>query len=286
MRTATQGKSATRRGSFANGMEFLALGQGPRTALFLPGGPGSNLPEGFMLRSQQRQLRPYLDAGFTVWMLTRRRHMPLNHSVADMADDCAELVGDQFGGRIELVVGESYGGMIALYLAARHPDRVENVALVACAAQVSDWAKEVDARLAHAMARGDTAGAGAAALSYLLPGERWTWLGRLFGPILGRLATPMFASPAEDLLTELRAEQAFDARPVLRDIAVPVLLLCGDRDRCFEPEVVQATADAIRDCRLIWYRGRGHVATATSRSVAGDVLAFVGTSSGQQRGTT
>ncbi|HEU4545535.1 MAG TPA: alpha/beta hydrolase [Microlunatus sp.] len=257
-------------------MEYLALGDGPRVALFLPGGPGSTVPEGFWLRSTQRRFRPYLDAGYTVWILTRRRHMPADHSVGDMADDCAALIGDEFADRVELVVGESYGGMIALLLGARHPDLVERVVVVACAAEASDWAKDVDARMAQAMARGDTAGAGAAVLSYLLPGDRWTWLGRWLGPILGRLATSMFTSPAEDLLTELRAEQAFDARAALGDIAVPVLLVCGDRDRCFGPEVVQETADAIPDCQLIWYRGKGHLGTAASGSVAKDVLSFVG----------
>jgi pimeloyl-ACP methyl ester carboxylesterase len=103
--------------------------------------------------------RSYLAAGFTVSILTRRRHMPDNHTVADMADDCAALVRDDFAGRVELVVGGSYGGMIALYLDARHPDQVGNVAIVACAAEAAGWAKEVDARTAHAMAGGDTAGA-------------------------------------------------------------------------------------------------------------------------------
>jgi pimeloyl-ACP methyl ester carboxylesterase len=216
-----------------------------------------------------------VDAGFTVWLVTRRRHMPRHHSVADMADDLASMISDEFGGWVDLVVGESYGGMIALYLAARHADQVHRVAVVACAAQVSEWALAVDAQLAHAMARGDSSAAGAALMSYLLPGRRWTWLGRLLGPLAGRLATSMFDSPPEDLITELHAEQTYDARAVLPDITVPVALLCGDRDRCFEPDVIQATADAIPGCQLTWYRGKGHLATAAGSAVVGDVLRFV-----------
>jgi pimeloyl-ACP methyl ester carboxylesterase len=37
--------------------------------------------------------------------------MPAGHSVADMADDVAQAIAD-LGRRVDLVVGESYGGMI------------------------------------------------------------------------------------------------------------------------------------------------------------------------------
>jgi pimeloyl-ACP methyl ester carboxylesterase len=65
-----------------------------------------------LLRLFQRRFRLYVAAGFTVWILTRRRHMPAGHSAADMADDVAQAIAD-LGRRVDLVVGESYGGMIA-----------------------------------------------------------------------------------------------------------------------------------------------------------------------------
>jgi pimeloyl-ACP methyl ester carboxylesterase len=37
-----------------------------------------------------------------------------------MADDYGGVISEVFDGRIDLVVGESYGGMVAQYLAARH----------------------------------------------------------------------------------------------------------------------------------------------------------------------
>ena len=72
--------------------------------------------------------------------------MPADHDVTDMADDVAQAITDEFGGRVDLVVGESYGGMIAQCLAARHPDRVAYTAIVAAAAEVSAWGKQVDSR--------------------------------------------------------------------------------------------------------------------------------------------
>src|SRR5665648_1118644 len=67
-----------RSGTLANGMEFLTWGSGPKTLLFIQGGPGSVAPKkGMALRMFRRQLAPYVKAGFTVWVVTRRRHMPL-----------------------------------------------------------------------------------------------------------------------------------------------------------------------------------------------------------------
>jgi hypothetical protein len=71
------------RGQFRNEMEYLTWGSGGKTALFLPAGPGSELPTGLLLRLFQRRFRPYVAAAFTVWILARRRNMPASHSVAD-----------------------------------------------------------------------------------------------------------------------------------------------------------------------------------------------------------
>jgi hypothetical protein len=103
-------RTSERRGTFQNGIEYLTFGTGPRTMLFLSGGPGRALPEGLMLRLSRRQFQPYVEAGYTVWSVTRRRHMPAGHTVADMAADCAEAIAEELGGRVDLVVGESYGG--------------------------------------------------------------------------------------------------------------------------------------------------------------------------------
>jgi len=92
-------RTSERRGTFRNGIEYLTFGTGPRTLLFLPGGPGSALPAGLMLRLSRRQFRPYVEAGYTVWSVTRRRHMPVGHTIAEMAADCAEAIAEKLGGR-------------------------------------------------------------------------------------------------------------------------------------------------------------------------------------------
>jgi pimeloyl-ACP methyl ester carboxylesterase len=255
-------------------MDFVTWGRGPKTLIEIQGGPGSAVPKGLQLRMARRRFDPYLGAGFTVWIVTRRRNMPPGHTIADMADDFARMIAEEFGGRVDVVLGVSYGGMIAQYLPALHPGSVEKVVLVAAAAEVSAWGKALDSRLAAALARGDPTGAGAALTEVLLAGEHTRWLRRLAAPLIGRMYAAGDYLP-DDLLVEARAEEAFDARAVLPRIQSPVLLICGDQDRFFPKRVVEETAALIPDCTLIWYEGRGHAGTAASRHVPRDVLAFV-----------
>ena len=108
-------------GTLGNGIEYAVWGEGARTLLFLPGGPGSAVPRGFAAKGMGRRFAPYVDAGFRVRLLTRVRGMPPGHEVGDMADDVDAALAETGDGRVDVVVGESFGGMVALHLAANHP---------------------------------------------------------------------------------------------------------------------------------------------------------------------
>ena len=123
--------------------------------------------------------------------------------------------------------------MIGEYLAARHPQSFGHIAMVVTAAELSAWGKDVDKRMAAAVAAGDPGRAGTVLAESLLPGPRTRWLRELLGPVVGRRVLGRSGCPAADVLTEARAESAFDARAVLPLIRPPVLLLCGGRDAFF-----------------------------------------------------
>ena len=260
-------------GRFGNDVEYASWGDGPKTMLWLQGGPGSDIPRGAFGRLAASQFQPFLDQGYTVWSLTRRRNMPSGHTIADMADDVAHVIEEEFG-RVDLVVGISYGSLIAQYLAARHPDRVAGVVLALSGVRVSDWGGDVDRRWAEARAAGQLDEAGAVFLEYMLAGGRWRGLRQRVGPLLGR----MFRSgetPAEDLRVEADAEVAFDSRDVLPHIRVPVLLLVAEKDRFFPTEIAAETEALIPDITVVRYPGKGHVGAAMSGQIPRDVLAWV-----------
>jgi pimeloyl-ACP methyl ester carboxylesterase len=263
-----------RHGVFGNGMEYMRWGGGGKSLLYVPGGPGSATPSGVLGGAFRRKFDAYLQAGYTIWVVTRRRNMPPSHTIADMADDYARVIAEELGGRVDLVVCQSFGGMIGQYLAARHPESFRHIAMVVTGAEVSPWGKDLDRRMAAAVAGGDASGAGSLLAEYVLPG-RQAWLRELLGSAVGRRVLARSGCPAADVLTEVRAELAFDARAVLPTVRTPVLLLCGGRDPFFPRAVAEETAELIPDCTLIVYERWGHVRAGSSRRVPRDVLAFV-----------
>ena len=114
-----------------------------------------------------------------------------------------------------------------------------------------------------------------AVAEYVLPGPRSRWLRRIASPLITRSLLSGKHYPPSDVLVETEAELAYDARPVLDQIAVPVVLLCGDRDQFFPQDLVEETVRMIPGCTLVTYEGQGHVKVAASKRVPPDVLAFV-----------
>ena len=273
MTVVEERQQSPRRGTFPNGMDYLTLGEGPKTMLFIQGGPGSSVSSGSAARLLRRMVGPYAKAGYTVWVVTRRRHMPAGHTVADMAQDYADVIRDELGGRVDVVVGLSYGGMIAQYLAALHPERLGAAALVVAGCVVAPDGADVDRRMAEAQAGGNRREAATVLAESRVSGPRWWWLRRLIGVVLA----PVMGGhvPPEDLLTEAEAELAFDSREVLPRISVPVLLVAGDRDRFFPEAVIKETAALIPEHTVVWYHGKGHLGVGGSREVPDDVLRFL-----------
>jgi len=263
-------RPAVRTGTFTNSIEYAALGTGPRTVLFLPGGPGTPSWE----KAHARSFLPaYATEGYTVYWLSRRRNMPAGHSIADMADDVAQVIAE-LGGRVDAVIGASYGGLIALHLAAQHPDRLGRVVLLGSAATIPEEAKELDRRWGEAWGHGRFTEAGEAMLAEVLPAENLAWLRRLLAPLAGRMLAAWDCNLG-DVLVETQAEMAYDARSVLPQITAPVLIVAGDRDLFLPREVIEATAAGISDSTVIWREGAGHVRTIRSKQTTSDVLAFL-----------
>jgi pimeloyl-ACP methyl ester carboxylesterase len=229
-----------------------------------------------MAKVMSSQQRPFVRAGYSVWNVTRRRNMPSGHTIADMADDYAEFIAHELGGQVDLVIGESYGGIIAQYLAANHPALVGAVVLALAAGNITEWGKDVDVRWATARAEGRDADAGAVFLEYVIPGAHRAGLRRRLGPLAGRMFAHS-AVPSGDLLVEAQAEAAFDGRDVLPRIQSPVLILCGDEDQFFSRDIVEETVSLIPDCTVVWYEGLGHLRAAMSGRVPTDVLAWLRT---------
>jgi pimeloyl-ACP methyl ester carboxylesterase len=78
-----------------------------------------------------------------------------------------------------------------------------------------------------------------------------------------------------DLLTTIDAEDIFDASPELSRIAAPTLVIGGERDRFYTPELFRETAERIPHARLLLYPRKGHAGVMAHRPAIGEVLRFL-----------
>jgi pimeloyl-ACP methyl ester carboxylesterase len=263
-------------GIFPNGMAYLRMGSGPRTMLWIPGGPGNTLPTGGLpLRMGESWSRPFVEQGYTVWCVTRKQNMRKGHSFADMADDYGQLISDEFDGKLDVVFGMSTGGQIGFYLAARHPDRFGHVVIAAAGYEDNERAKAMLLPSARLLSEGRIGEAMALMLEDMYPGWPRVVV-RILGTVMGR---SMYGRPhpyfANDVMVEAEAELACDARDVLPLIRVPVLLVGGDRDPYFPREVYEETARLIPNCTFRLYEGKGHEGPIFDDRFARDVREFV-----------
>ncbi len=170
-------------------------------------------------------------------------------------DAYAEIVAkflDAIGGRRIIVVGHSLGGAVAIALAARQPDAVKGLVLLASCAKLP---------------RGESAG------------ERW--LAFLPGPLRRILFFSMaqkllFAPgvaagavtlgmqelrscPAETILNDVQAARAMDLTQQATALEVPTLVLTGSRDRLTPPALSEHLRALIPRARLGIIEGAGHM---------------------------
>jgi pimeloyl-ACP methyl ester carboxylesterase len=258
-------------------MAYARWGEGAKTLLLMPGGPGNVAPAGISLRMMLRPFRRFIDEGYTIWYVMRKQGMPQGHSIADMADDYAEFIESELGGKVDVALGTSYGGIIGFYLAARHPDRFDHIVIALAGYEVSERGKHIDYRFAERLSKGRPVEAARGMFEDYFPQVRVPGLAWLFGQVMGRIGFrgghPEFAS---DVLIEGEAEVAFDARPVLPEIGIPVLLIGGDADFMFPEGYLDETASLIPDCTLRVYEGKDHMQAVSDERLCPDVLAFIG----------
>jgi pimeloyl-ACP methyl ester carboxylesterase len=262
-------------GMFPNGMAYLRWGTGPKTLLWIVGGPGLGFPIGLRVALIPLVLRPFAQAGYTCWLVNRKRDMPEGYTIADMAEDHAALIADELGGKVDLVLGEDYGGWIGFYLAARHPERLDFLANATTGYALTERGRAIDRDFAALVRDGRPTDAWAQMLSTLAPGLRPPALVRVFAAVLDRLFTdrsrPDFVS---NLVVETEAE-ACDAREILPDIRVPVLLIGGDQGPFLSREILEETARLIPDCTLQLHEGKSDTGAVSSMQLPRDVLAWV-----------
>ncbi len=175
--------------------------------------------------------------------------------LAGVADRMAEAVKDAAGGEDAIVLGNGYGGFIALQMAIRHPGLATRLILADCGAAFSEPGRQAFRNMA------------AAAKAEGLQAVTEVAMRRLFAP--------EFQAQHPDLMRDRReaflktdpevfrdacmALAELDLRDELARVKVPVLVLVGEHDEATPPPMSHELASGLPNARLKIIPGCAHV---------------------------
>ena len=188
--------------------------------------------------------------------------------LADVADRMAELVRDAAGGGEATVLGNGYGGFVALQMAIRHPEIAARLVLADCGAAFSQTGRDAFRAMAAA--------------------ARTKGLAAITEVAMRRLFAPEFQARHPDLMRDRReaflridpevfctacsALAELDLRPALSKVKVPVLVLVGEQDEATPPPMSHELAAGLPNAQLKIIPGCAHVPQLQSPDLFMDAI--------------
>jgi pimeloyl-ACP methyl ester carboxylesterase len=261
-------------GRLPSGHPYARAGSGSRTVLYLPGlSFTADVPTSKSVpRAWRAWLGPIEQHDLAIVQVGRRADLPPGSSAADVADDYASVIREQWGSAVA-VMGISTGGGYAQFLASRHPDLVERVVFGFTAHRITDDVKERQRRAVDKFLAGRWRSGWSEFGPWFLPrfprlGSAITWL---LGPYIGGRYVDLRV-----LRIDADSDDAFDATDQLAAIRCPTLVVSGGRDTAYPPDVVREFVAGLPNARHIEYPNAGHMGPGAA--FARDACAFFGES--------
>jgi 3-oxoadipate enol-lactonase/4-carboxymuconolactone decarboxylase len=201
---------------------------------------------------------PLLSQYFRVLRYEHRGHggtasLPGPYTIDGLGNDVLELL-DLLGIARVAMCGLSLGGMVAMWMAAHHPDRIDSVVLASTVPYLpppESWSE----RAASVRASGTSA---------LLE----TLLGRWFTPgfvdrhpeAVASVSAMLASAESEGYAGCCEAIGSMDLRPVLGRITAPTLVIVGAADPVTPPTAALELHDAIAGSALVVLPAAAHLA--------------------------
>jgi 3-oxoadipate enol-lactonase len=197
------------------------------------------------------------------------RSEPVLGDLADVADRMAEAVREAAGGQPPIVLGNGYGGFVALQMAIRHGGIASRFVFADCGAAFSEAGRQAFRNMAAA--------------------ARAKGLAAITDVAMRRLFAPEFQEEHPDLMADRRAaflktnEDVFraacaqlaelDLRRELHKVEVPVLVVVGEHDEATPPQMSHELAALLPNARLRIISGCAHVPQLQAPSLFLDTIA-------------
>jgi 3-oxoadipate enol-lactonase len=197
------------------------------------------------------------------------------YSMAQYADDAAVLMDDQ-GWDAALVVGVSFGGMVAQELVLRHPEKVKRLVLACTSPGGAGGASYPFHEIEHL--KGEDRGRHLIPISDARRDAAWAAAHPAdYAAFIALAAADPYAGEpgrAAGAHRQLEARAAHDTWDRLPDIACPVLIAAGRYDGIALPATQEKMAARIPGAELQWFEG-GHLFMIQDRTAYPAIIGFL-----------
>ncbi len=251
-------------------MEYFKFGHGDKAIVVIPG-----LSVDGVMKYADMVADAYSSLGeyFTVYVFERRKDIPEDYSIFDMARDTAAAVKSLGLDHIYLY-GVSQGGMISMTMAIRNPDLVSKLMLGSTSAAIgSEQYEKAVGKWIEFAKKGDREGL------FLSFGEA-VYSKEVFDQLKNAFVLGAKAVKDDDLARFIilaRAIKDFNVLDELKKISCPVFIVGSEDDNVLGGEASGIIYDNLKDnpdCELYMYNGYGHAVYDTAPDYKERILGF------------
>ena len=250
-------------------MHYVRFGSGSKSLVILPGlGDGLTTVKGTAL--PMALMYGIFAKDYTVYMPSRRNHLPEGYTTCDMARDLKEAL-DLWGVQKADLLGVSMGGMIAQHFAIDYPERTEKLVLaVTCAQPNPTLTASVCEWIDFAM-RGDHRGLMESNVRRMYS-DAYYHKNRWMIPVMGLLTKP---KSYDRFFIQAHACLHHHAADRLPLITAPTLVIGGEKDLALGAQASREIAAAIPGAQLHMYPQYGHALYEEAKDFNQIVLRFL-----------
>ena len=250
-------------------MRFFRFGTGTKKLVILPGLSVQSVMHSASAIEEKYRI---MEKDFTVYVFDRRTDLPPVYSMRDMASDTASAM-TALGLHDTFLFGASQGGMIAIVLAAEHPELICKLVLGSTSPRVDPFSSAVLSRWIRLAEKGDSEAL------YLDFGKR-VYPPDVFTQLKNHLISASKNVSPQDLqrfVILAGSSEDLDIMDQLDEIRCPVLAVGSEDDAVLGPDAICLLVEKMKDkpgFRSFVYSGYGHASFDTAPDYQERILRF------------
>ena len=225
-------------------MDYIRFGRGEKVFVILPGVDTKSILNSAM--AIEAGYRIFAD-DYTVYVFDRRRNMPYDYTIRQMASDTAEVM-TALGISGADIFGASQGGMMAMCIAIDHPELVRKLAVGSTSARITPEINEGTDRWIELAESGDMTALTADFIDNLYSEAT---IGK-YRDFLMHLNDQVTQRDIDRFIIQAKALDGFDILDELDKIKCPTLVIGSKGDKLLPAYCSREIADKI-GCELYLY---------------------------------